>query len=120
MRAIRQIDRPHVSDLLGAQAQEGFIGEGGESSRFVVAFHGQLLGSTWPRGQRDPARRAVMSMVLLVSASFLPASIGIVRMRGSTTGRAKSIDNSPLSSLAPATSMPSASMNARWNCRAAM
>src|SRR5215468_2428543 len=31
-----------------------------------------------------------------------------------------SIDSSPLSSRAPATSMPSASMKARWNCRAAM
>src|SRR5687767_1592897 len=40
---VRQVDRLHVRDLLGAEAQEGFIGEGREDS-WIVVFHGYLLG----------------------------------------------------------------------------
>ena len=46
--------------------------------------------------------------------------IWMVFTRTSGCGRARSMCSSPLSSHAPFTSIPSASTNARWNCRAAM
>src|SRR5580704_14149740 len=44
MLAVRQVDRLHIGDLLGAEAQKGFFGEGSEKISLLV-FHGYLLGS---------------------------------------------------------------------------
>src|SRR5436190_3552960 len=110
MRAIGQVDCLDVGDLLGPETEERVVRERLEDrgGGFVVVFHGYLLGSS----QREPARRAVMSIVLSASACR-PESMRMVRMRGSTCGRTSSIDSRPLSSRAPVTSMPSASMKAR-------
>src|SRR5262245_21386308 len=107
MRAIGQVDRLDVGDLLCAETEERIVRERREDSvgGGLVVFHGYLLGSD----QREPVRRAVISIVLSAS-DCLPESIRMVRMRGSACGRTSSIDSRPLSSRAPITSMPSASM----------
>jgi len=53
--------------------------------------------------------------ISLSASACVPESMRMVRMRGSACGRTRSIDSNPLSSRAPVTSIPSASMKARWN-----
>ena len=108
MGAVGQVDRLHISDLLRAEAKKGFVREGNVGIVDLVVFH-----HTPP--QREPERRAVISIVLSARPASLPASMRIVRMRGSAIGRRRSISSRPLSSRAPVTSIPSASMKARWN-----